>query len=250
MQLIERDLVRWRGAKWLVTIVMIFGLQVGLFIWASQKEIKTRSVYPAEPKVSFAARSNFHGGSFEMENPFLFAAASRHGFSGEAWLRPPEWPLPQVGRPAKPAYLALAEARKVNRDQNADQSFALVPALRTTAQLPQPEEPVQKGIRSSELLLDGFNGRALAAPLVLPVQYHSDVLSSTVVEAMVGRDGLVISARIVENSGSARADAEALALARKARFNPVNIGENVPVVGKLIFEWFALSLSHTNSVTR
>jgi TonB family protein len=90
----------------------------------------------------------------------------------------------------------------------------------------------------------------LAAPLTLPVQYHTDVLSSTVVEAMVGRDGLVISARVIENSGSARADAEALGLARKARFSPVNTAENVPVVGKLIFEWFALSLSHTNSVTR
>jgi TonB family protein len=250
MEIIEKDLVRWRSAKWVVTIAMIFGLQVGLFIWASQKEIKTRSVYPTEPKVSFAGRANFSGGSFEMEDPFLFAAASRRGFSGEAWLRSPEWPLPQVGRPAKPAYLALAEARKVNREENAEQSFALVPALRTTSQLPQPEEQAQKEMRSSELLLEGFNGRTLSAPLRLPVQYHSDVLSSSVVEAMVGRDGLVISARIIESSGSARADAEGLALARKARFNPVNIGENVPVVGKLIFEWFALSLSHTNSVTR
>jgi TonB family protein len=86
--------------------------------------------------------------------------------------------------------------------------------------------------------------------LALPVQYHGDVLSSTVVEAMVGRDGLVISARVINNSGSGRADADALALARRARFNPVNSAENVPVVGKLIFEWFALSLADTNSVKR
>ena len=250
MEIIERDLVRWRGAKWVMTIFMIFAVQIGLFIWTSQKEIRIRSVYPAEPEVSFTARTNLQGGLLEMENPFLFAAASRRGFSGEAWLREAEWPLPAVGRPVKLGYLELAEARKVGAEKDADESFAFTAARRATAQLPRPEESAQKQMGSSELRLDGFNGRTLAAPLALPVQYHTDVLSSTVVQAMVGGDGLVISARVIENSGSPRADAEALALTRKVRFNPANIDENVPVVGELIFEWFALSLSHTNSVTR
>src|SRR5688572_19739604 len=112
MEIIERDLVRWRGAKWLMTIALIFVVQTGVFIWTSQKEIRTRVVYPAEPKVSFAAGGSFQRGSLEMEDPFLFAAASRQGFSGEAWLREPKWPLPPVGRPVKPEYLTLAEARK------------------------------------------------------------------------------------------------------------------------------------------
>jgi hypothetical protein len=251
MQAIERDLVRWRRGKWLAVVVFIFALQIGLFVWASQKDVQKRAVYPSEPRISFGSPARvLKQGSLELENPFLFAAASRQGFSGEAWLRAPSWPLPKVGRPLEPDYLELAEAREVNRQQDGNQGFALVPARRTGAQLPQPEEPTQSAIRSSELRLDGFHGRTLVAPLVLPVQYHTDVLSSTVVEAMIGRDGFVISARIIENSGSAKADAEALALARRARLNPVNIGENVAVVGKLIFEWFALSLSHTNSVVR
>ena len=251
MQAIERDLVRWGRGKWLAAVLSIFALQIGLFIWASQKEVQKRAIYPSEPKISFAASANvLKRGFFEMENPFLFAAASSQGFSGEAWLRAPAWRLPTVGRRVAPNYLASADARKITQQQDADQSFALVATRRTSAQLPAPKEPAQVGKPSSELRLEGFNRRTLAAPLALPVQYHSDVLSSTVVEATIGRDGLVISARIIENSGSAQADAEALALARSARFQPVNTAESVAVVGKLIFEWFALSLSHTNSVTR
>ena len=251
MQAIERDLVRWRRGKWLAVVVFIFALQIGLFVWASQKGVQKRAVYPSEPRISFGAPATvLKRGFLEMENPFLFAAASRQGFSGEAWLRAPEWPLPKVGRPVEPDYLELGEAREVNRELDGNRSFALVPARRTGAQLPQPEESHQSAVRSSELRLEGFPGRTLATPLALPVQYHTDVLASTVVEAMVGRDGFVISARIIENSGSAKADAEALALTSRARLTPVNIGENVPVVGELIFEWFALNLGHTNSVVR
>lgn len=249
MQAIERDLVRWQRAKWLAVIATVFVLQLGLFIWASQKELQTRVVYPAEPRITFATPENARL-SPEIENPFLFAAASHHGFSGEAWLRPPEWPLPKVGRSIEPNYLELAEADKVIPEHNAVQNFTLASARRTGAQLPPPSEPAQDTPRSSELRLENFSGRTLVTPLALPVQYHGDVLSSTVVEAMVGRDGLVISARVINNSGSGRADADALALARRARFNPVNSAENVPVVGKLIFEWFALSLADTNSVKR
>jgi TonB family protein len=86
--------------------------------------------------------------------------------------------------------------------------------------------------------------------MTLPLQYHNDVLSPTVVEAMIDRDGLVISARLIENSGSPKADAEALALARRARFAPSRSGENIPDSGKLIFEWFALNLGDTNNVKR
>jgi TonB family protein len=86
--------------------------------------------------------------------------------------------------------------------------------------------------------------------MIVPLQHHNDVLSPTVVEAMIDRDGLVISARLIENSGSAKADADAMALARRARFAPKNSGEYIPDSGKLIFEWFALNLGDTNNVKR
>ena len=80
-QLIERDLVRWRRGKWIAVIAIVFALQLGLFIWASQKHVRERAVYPPDPKVAFAAppgaldrldRSDREW--LEMENPFLFVA--------------------------------------------------------------------------------------------------------------------------------------------------------------------------------
>jgi TonB family protein len=250
MQEIERDLVRWPRQKWLAIIFFIFAVQIGLMIWASQKQLRERSIYPSEPKVVFSTPGQMNRQWLELENPFLFAGASWNGFSGEAWLRKPNWTVPSPKMKSNPSFLQLAEGRKITSRADAGQSFAFARARRPGAELPMPgiDRPARK--QTSELELTGFKARQLAAPLPVPVQFHSDVLSSSVVEAMIDRDGLVISARLIDNSGSAKADAEALALARRARFTPSKTMENVPEVGKLIFEWFTLHLSDTNNVNR
>jgi TonB family protein len=250
-QKIDRDLVRWRRGKWIAVIATIFALQLGMFIWASQKQAGARAVYPAEPKVAFApAPGALDHEWLEMENPFLFASASRKGFSGEAWLRQPKWTVPEPRQRTEPAFLQLRYAREFNPTPDAARSFEAIQRHRTTTVFPPPDIPPSSRTQASELRLGGFQGRALAVPVPLPAQYHSDVLSSSVVEAMIDRDGLVISARVIENSGSAKADSDALALTRRARFTPLKSDENVPEVGKLIFEWFALELGHTNNVKR
>ncbi|MGZ8901285.1 MAG: hypothetical protein ACXW3Z_14435 [Limisphaerales bacterium] len=247
----EQDVVRWRRGKWIAVIAGVFALQLGMFIWASQKHVRARAVYPPEPKVAFAPAPSVQDREWlEMENPFLFVSASRMGFSGEAWLRQPKWTAPEPRTRSEPSYLQLSYASVINPPQDAARSFELGQRHKTTAVFPPPEAPPRARTQVSELRLDGFGGRSMAAPLPLPVQYHSDVLASSLVEAMVDRDGLVISARVIGNSGSAKADADALGLARRARFTPLKSGENVPAVGKLIFQWFTLNLTHTNNVRR
>jgi TonB family protein len=250
VQEIERDLVRWRRGQWVAVITTLFAVQLGLLIWASQKQIAFRVNYPTEPKVAFAIGGNMIDRKWlEMENPFLFAAASQNGFSGEAWLRQPKWQAPEPKRRDEPKFLQVPAAQKIIPRPQGEQTFALVQRHRVTAVLPEPPAaPVPAP--ESKLKLSAFNGRPLATPMTLPLQYHNDVLSPTVVEAMIDRDGLVISARLIENSGSPKADAEALALARRARFAPSRSGENIPDSGKLIFEWFALNLGDTNNVKR
>lgn len=246
---IERDLVRWPRGKWAAVIATLFIMQVGLLIWGSQKQIASRENYPKEPKVALTISSDKTDREWlEMENPFLFAAASHNGFSGEAWLRQPKWQAPEPKPRDQPKFLQVAEAQKIVPRQG-EQGFALVQRHRITAELPKPP-PARIPAPESKLNLAAFGGRPLATPMTLPLQYHNDVLSPTVVEAMIDRDGLVISARLIENSGSPKADAEALALARQARFAPARSGGNVPDSGKLIFEWFALNLGDTNNVKR
>lgn len=251
MQEIERDLVRWHRGKWIAVIAFIFLAQVGLIIWGSQRRVRERRIYPSEPRVALApSLKELDREWLALENPFLFASASWKGFSEEAWLRQPKWEMPTPTVRSSPKFLQLAEARELNSRHDANRSFSLRARRRATAVLPEPAPPSSQPRHTSELRLAGFGDRGLAAPLPLPVQHHSDVLSSTVVEALVDRDGLVITARVIENSGSARADADALALARRARFAPVRLADNVAEAGKLIFEWFALHLSDTNNVER
>lgn len=253
MQDIDRDLVRWQRGKWAAVVLIVFIAQVSLFIAASQKEMHSRKIYPAEPEVAFAPRSQrIHREWLELENPFLFAAASWNGFSGEAWLRQPEWNIPEPQLKSDPGYLKLEDSKPILKEANSERSFSFLPPRRTATVLstpdPAPISPIAPQV--SNLSVAGFSGRTLATSLPLPVQYHSDVLSSTTVEAMIDRDGLVISARVIDGSGSTKADSDALALAGKARFLPAKYGEIDPAVGKLIFEWFTLHLSDTNNVKR
>jgi TonB family protein len=247
---IERDLIRWPGGKWIAVVCAVVAVQVGLLLWASQKPLVTRVNYPNEPKVALALGSNkLQSEWLDMENPFLFAAASHNGFSGEAWLRQPKWQAPEPVRRKEPKFLQNTEAERIVPRTPGEETFALVQRHQVRAQLPEaPTTP--SPARESRLLLAAFGGRTVVTPVALPMQYHNDVLAPTVVEAMIDRDGLVISTRIIENSGSAKADAEAIALAKRVRFVPAKSRENLPESGKLIFDWFALDLSATNGVKR
>ncbi len=246
---IERDLIRWNRGKWLAAVGVVFGVQIAVLVWGS-RGVESRSVYPAEPQLSFGERQDEGWAADDVENPFLFASASWNGFSGEAWLRKPDWEPPALLRPVRERYLGMEETGDLMRSEAGERNFTLVERRRPRAVFAFPEAPPRADGRKSELKLEGFANRPLVAGIALPEQFHSDVLEDSVVEVLLGRDGLVISARVIENSGSPKADADALGLAKEARFAPVKNGEESPVIGKLIFSWFALNLGDTNNVKR
>jgi TonB family protein len=240
---IERDLIRWRRGKWAAVVAVVFALQIGAILMGSQKRTVVREVYPKETMVALPERLQSPEW-VEMDDPFLFAAANWNGFSAEAWLRKTDWKAPETGGPAPPRFLSLAEAleRKPAVWQNAP--FGFLEREKPRAIFPEPRE-TPRAAKGSELRVEG--PRKLINVLAIPAQVHTDVLSRTVVEALLSADGLVISSRVIENSGSARADADALALARSARFAPKAGPERAPELAKLIFQWHALDLSATNS---
>jgi TonB family protein len=102
----------------------------------------------------------------------------------------------------------------------------------------------------STLALEGdAQARGLLEKIDLPPQSHSDILESSVVQVLIDRDGMVVSARLLESSGSRKADQDAVALASKARFAPSITdfdGPSAPIsFGKLIFNWIALTSPST-----
>ena len=243
---INRDLVRWKRGKWIVVTAVVFGLQLGLIVAGSQKGTTVREDYPDEPRIAMEKGISTEWARW-LEDPFLFASAGGNGFSAAAWLQTPEWTAPEIGRPVPVRYLNFAEGEKITDEEVASQPFAFVRRSKTEPVFPVPEERVASP-GESRVRVAGLEARELLNPPELPVQYHNDVLLPTVVETLVGPDGLVISAVVIENSGSAKADAEALAAARAARFSPNPGAKRTPEVGKLIFEWIALDLSQTNGV--
>ena len=238
---IDKDLIRWKRGKWFGVTALFLALQVAAIVWSSQKRVTPREIYPREPAIAMAGESSDTEWS-ELENPFLFAGASWNGFSADAWLRKPEWQAPATGLPVPVRFLNSSEMPKEGRSDAERETFAFLHRQRPAATLPGPRE-VPRRERKSELRLEGLDGRRLLNEPALPGQAHSDALSRTVVEALVGADGLVISAHLVENSGSAKADADAMALTRRTRFSPKGGTNQTPEVGKLIFQWHALDLS-------
>jgi TonB family protein len=247
---IDKDLIRWKRGEWLGVITLFLIVQLAALILASQKTVPSRGTHPEEPVVALGERARSTVWE-EIENPFLFASANSHGFSAEAWLQKAEWKAPEIGRAVPRRFLSFSEAQKGAAPGVPLESRAFIPRHRPAAAFPEPLEKNHTE-RKSELRVEGLADRRLMTPLGIPLQSHSDILAETVVEALVGADGLVISAHLLEESGSPKADADALALARAARFSPIrsaNENSRTPQLGKLIFQWHALDLSVTNNVS-
>src|SRR5207245_953211 len=94
--------------------------------------------------------------------------------------------------------------------------------------------------------------RLLVSSVTLPSWPHTDILTSSVVQVLVDRDGNAVSASLSSSSGLKEADKKALDAARAIRYQPIGAnGTNQPPVatlnwGKLIFNWHTIPLPATN----
>ena len=247
---IERDLVRWGKRKWSAIIVFILGLHLGLIYWAG-RPTEARRVYPKLPQFSFATEAG-PAGTAPAENPLLFASAQWNGFSGSGWMQEPEMPNPVPEVLPPPRLLSHDRARDILPSPALPSRSYQIPYRIPPPSLVPGPAPAEGA--STYVIEGNLEARGLAAPLELPPQRHNDVIGSSVVQVGVDPDGTVLSARLIASSGFRQADADALAIARQARFKPAGParGSEGPNLdwGKLIFHWFALELSSTNTLKR
>jgi TonB family protein len=252
---IDKDLVRWDRRKWIFIVSGIFVMQLALILLGSRKTIANRVIRTADTEIqlSWVPPDEQLAEWLHIQDPLLFAAPSWNGLSGSAWMRKDPWIVPQNDELSRPVFLLADEIPKpaLIAEENV--------VARPNVLLPPntPSEPVTKRRLDqphSRLLMEGFSGWTLAREPVLPVQYFNDVVGKSVVETIVESDGTVLSATILDGSGSKKADSDALAFARNARFLPSG---NQPAtaapartIGKLIFDWYALDFSQTNNVQR
>jgi TonB family protein len=248
LPVIEKDLTEWNPRLWILLILALAALQVSALYFASGS-VRARTQYPEQPKFEFARYSQQR--SFEPANdPMLFAAANRNGFSGSAWMQSESQEQNFFQNLPSPTFLTFADAHKIfekKPEPRPLRDYHVPPEL--------PRNELASSPRSSALRVEGeVRPRKLVLRLPLPPEVYNDVLGSSVVEVAVDPDGIVVSARLSESSGLKKADQDAVAYARLARFEPSQTASSRDPAqlqfGKLIFEWFALDFSSTNAVTR
>lgn len=253
---------RWTGRRWLYTVAAVLAVQVAAIA------VLVRRPSPPPVRPGFATRvllatdpdSERRLASMpSVIDPALFALPSLHGFSGSAWLRYPLLDHTPVERVEPPEWLELDAARLGDEFLQLVASNTIAPRLLVDAPLPavvryEGNYPGDTLAPASRLRIEGpLAARPLAAPLggsaELPSWPHSEMLSNTVVRAVVDAAGWTFSALIASRSGLAAADEHALRLVENARFRP-SAGPGADYTwGEFVFLWHTKPLPLTNTLT-
>jgi len=206
---------RW----WLFTILVLAG-QLGAIYWLSDKSQPPVRRAAAAPIITLVPPNEL----FALYDPTIFALPHARSFSGKAWqslpglpFRPFEWTaeLQWMPLPAGQLGEGLARFLQTNRSETLR---ALEVADPNLIQPELPDTPVFA--QKSRVRIDGaLRNRRLLTPIEPGSWPHSDLLTNTVVDVIVGLDGMPISCELrPPGSGLAGADQQALALTRNARF--------------------------------
>jgi hypothetical protein len=243
---IEKDLIRWRRARWVAVILAVVVFQGVLLFLAPRGLPGVRATYPQQPVVNFV---HFSSPSewLELQDTTLFAGANPFGFSGPAWMI--ETPRLYVAADVLPSPSFLQIRDLPPDEETVAPMFAALPHTRSLpdatpvvifSAAPEPK---------SRLEIEGFARRQMLSAPPLPLQYATDVLRPTVLKALVDSDGSIFSCRVIESSGSKIADNSALDVTRKILFSSVAAEGRADSLssGKITFHWYALDASATNA---
>ena len=235
----------WSPKKLVVFILFAFVAHVAL-IW-----IFGAKQFPAPRPVSHVPQLELADDGNELialDDPTLFILPHANDFVTVFWQRPPEVAANSF-RWIAPTNWLLPPVEHLGSDfhqfmqTNPPVRFVLnfkPPPLFTEIVVPtSPGQPPASALRITGDLAQ----RALVKAIHLPLLPCNDVLPPSRVQALVDAAGNVVSIVLLETGGFERADTNALALARAARFVPAT---NL-TLGEMIFQWHTVPEASTNS---
>ena len=240
--------------RWLITVLLVFVIQLGLIFCLSDKTRPRARPSAAAPMLRLRASGSTE--LLDLMDPTWFALPHRQGFSGPAWMTAPGFPTNKFSWSEELRPLGL-------RTQDLGAAFNRFVATNDFAgfQTLAPPEPALAlpaitpwaAPSSSSLRIEGrLAQRRLLTPLSLTNWPHTDLLTNSVVQLLVDAEGRPVSGgTLLSSSGLPAADQHALELATAARFNSVAEGGPTGPAdrltwGILIFEWKNLSVPATN----
>ena len=189
--------------------------------------------------------------TFFAIDPTVFPLPGSNGFSERAWLSMPAPSYDVTNQTEPPAWLALNTAHlgidfpSLHTSKRGGRFGLSAPPIEASEPWPVFLSAEKFRSRSMFEIQGPLAGRQLNAPSVLPAQTNALLLSNTVVQIAVDSAGQVISARLLDRSGSVDADGYALVQARNLRFRP-SPGP-VPVWGNAVIEWQTLAPSNVTA---
>src|SRR5262249_53949561 len=183
---------RWSRTRWYVVLSVVLAMQLGLIFWLGAQG----PTYPRRP--AGAPNLRIAGPPFEdriaLTDPTLFGLPHQQGFAGPAWLT-----LPRVGaepfvwtEPARWLMLPVEQLGSVFRSYIASNQFVPPESLFTLK--PEPVSPELASLaglpgKSALRLAGGLSGIALQTNFELRSQTNSEVLTNSVVQLLITRDG-------------------------------------------------------------
>jgi hypothetical protein len=251
----------WSPRRLTCAIVGVFLAQVALLFWLGQRERPPpqRPTFPTGISLAVDEMSDTRfAQTAALDDPALLALPGLNGFSGAAWMRFEPLNYQPTESTEPPHWLALDDKSLGSTLSRFLEANGLPPSRLADKPLPplqrfEPNYPNEPVPQSSRWRVEGeLASRRLLAPLALKSWPHSEILSNTVVQAVIDADGYTISPTLLSGSGLAEADAYALKLTTEARWEPLpRAGDaearwNLLTWGKLMFQWHTLPLPVTN----
>jgi hypothetical protein len=256
----------WSGFRWGIAIGLVFLVQIALLVSLEDRSPVVPRKTSSAPSVHFVAgRLRSPAGAqvpallalrdlLAVEDPTLFALPHRRGFSGAAWLNPPEieFHSPDWSELARPLLLdvdALGAPFENFLQTNSAPAPPSVAVVEPDAASHEPVSIAPRPARSRLRLEGGLAGFELTPLPPLPSWTNTDLMTNSVVQVVVDSRGNTLSAVLLSPDGGLNREAGryALAIARAARFEPPasgmgsdRHGEIRLTIGSMIFEWQAV----------
>jgi len=233
----------WTPKRRWTLVLLVFVAQVSFILAFGDRQPVQRR--PASP-VTVLSLTQSESEWLALNDPALFALPSPHGVAGQAWQKTPVMAFSPFRWTEAPRLLSLQPDHLGHAFGRFMQTNSFTRLVFETKPEPAALLPVSLALTdplptNSTLRITGeLAERSWLNPPALRSWSGTDLLTNTVVQALVNPDGSVFSATLLVPVGSGTNDQNAaeyaLQILRGARFAPARTAAR-PALGTVIFEW-------------
>ncbi len=238
----------WAGGRFLLAVTILFAAQVGIIMVVGERprNIVGQASEPSAFRAMAAPMNQTQiSQAFFVADSTVFASATVNGFSGRAWLR---FESVKYGpsEELEPSALLALDAHQIGTGLRLAEETNQVPFELAETRGPQAEPLPAFTMSSSARAQSVYHvegplaARQLGRVVAASSWPAGELLKNSVVQFAVNRSGEVVLQRLLNRSGLAEADVQAVAITRGLRFLPLP-ATNPPLTwSKAVFQWQTL----------